>query len=113
MITGRARRRRWSREEKARITAESFEPGANVAAIARANGVSIGLLHYWRRCAREAAEDGPVRFLPLVAEAAASERVGAQDGSLEVELCGARIRVSGAVDRGVLETVLAAVRASA
>jgi hypothetical protein len=32
LIMGEPRRRRWSREEKARITALSFEPGCNVSA---------------------------------------------------------------------------------
>ncbi len=37
-------------EDKARITAASFVPGANIAAVAREHGVSQGLLHYSRRC---------------------------------------------------------------
>ncbi len=44
VITGCERRRRWAPEEKTRITAESLEAGANVAAVARRHGVSIGLL---------------------------------------------------------------------
>ncbi|MCW6511778.1 transposase, partial [Hyphomicrobiales bacterium BP6-180914] len=30
-------------------------PGANVADVARRHGMSLGLLHHWRRLAREAA----------------------------------------------------------
>jgi hypothetical protein len=52
VIIGGNQRRRWSGEDKARITAASFVPGANIAAVAREHGVSQGLLHYWRRCAR-------------------------------------------------------------
>ena len=33
--------RRWAAQEKARITAESFEPGANISAVARRHGVVI------------------------------------------------------------------------
>lgn len=46
VIIGAGRRRRWSPEAKAKITAASFVPGANVAAVAREYGVSQGLLHY-------------------------------------------------------------------
>jgi transposase len=52
VITGAERRRRWSAEEKATITAESLEPGVKVAAVARRHGVSLGLLHSWRRGVR-------------------------------------------------------------
>ena len=54
LITGTTRHLRRSDEERARILAESFEPGANmyIAAVARKNGVNGGLLHYWRRRAR-------------------------------------------------------------
>ena len=52
VITGRQRRRTWSDEEKGRILLESSEPGANISAVARRNGVSRGLLSVWRRAAR-------------------------------------------------------------
>jgi len=56
LITGTARRRRRSDEERARILAESFEPGANVSAIARWCGFRSGLTRgrwrlSWGRCA--------------------------------------------------------------
>jgi transposase len=35
ILTGPGRRRRWSVEEKARIVAETLEPGARVAEVAR------------------------------------------------------------------------------
>jgi hypothetical protein len=42
VITGQSRRRRWTREEKARIIAESLEAGANISEVARRNGVAQG-----------------------------------------------------------------------
>ena len=113
VITGEARRRRWSREEKARITALSFEPDCNVAALAREHGVSIGLLHYWRRVARERMSESEMRFVPLMTSAPAGSAVESADGVIEIVLFGTSIRITGAVDRVALETVLAAVRASA
>ncbi|RWA78925.1 MAG: IS66 family insertion sequence hypothetical protein [Mesorhizobium sp.] len=116
LITGRERRRRWSREEKARITALSFEPGANVSEVARRNGISIGLLHTWRRCARERASSGDdvLRFVPVVTTTA-SERVGgvSRAGDIELELHGTRIRLNGQVDHANLMAVLSTVRATA
>ncbi len=44
VITGRRPRRNWSDEEKARILAESAEPGVNISAVARRWGVNRGLL---------------------------------------------------------------------
>jgi transposase len=52
VITGERRRRSWSEEEKARIVAESADPGANISEVARRNGVNRGLLTMWRRQAR-------------------------------------------------------------
>ena len=52
LITGTTRQLRRSDEERARILAESFEPGANIAAVARRHGVNGGLLHYWRKRAK-------------------------------------------------------------
>jgi hypothetical protein len=49
VITGTARRRRWSVEEKLRILGESCEPGESVSVVARRNGVAPNLLYHWRR----------------------------------------------------------------
>ena len=115
LITGEPKRRRWSTEEKSHITALSFAPDCNVSALARRHGVSIGLLHYWRRMARKREADAKVRFVPLVAAApapTAPER-GDAIGVIEVEIGAATIRIRGRVDRACLEVVLAATRAIA
>jgi transposase len=41
-------RRRWSAEAKTRIIASSFEPGANIAEIARTHGLLPQQLYAWR-----------------------------------------------------------------
>jgi transposase len=53
VITGTARRRRWSVEEKLRILGESYGPGESVSAVARRNGVAPNLLYRWRRLMSE------------------------------------------------------------
>ncbi len=52
VITGVERRRRWSREDRARILAAIAEPGAVVAEIARREDVCTSLVYKWRRAAR-------------------------------------------------------------
>ena len=49
LITGTARRRYWSTEQKLRIIEESFEPEETVSSVARRNGVAPNLLYRWRR----------------------------------------------------------------
>ena len=49
LITGTARRRRWTTEQKLRIIEESFEPGETVSSVARRHGVAPNLLYRWRR----------------------------------------------------------------
>src|SRR5512144_334748 len=53
VITGVARRRRWSVEEKLRIVAESFAGGAPVSVVAQRHGLRSNQLFKWRKLARE------------------------------------------------------------
>jgi transposase len=115
VIIGGDRRRRWSLEEKAIITAASFEPGANIAAVAREHGVSQGLLHYWRRCARERVSDEQeMRFVPVVTRddeqpvARTDERL-----TIRIEVGGACVLIECSVEERALRTVFSALRGSA
>ena len=49
VITSVERRRRWSREEKLRIVAESARPDRTASQVARAHGIAPGQLFTWRR----------------------------------------------------------------
>ncbi|MER8665446.1 transposase [Mesorhizobium sp. M1148] len=49
VITSVGRRRRWSREEKERLVAATFEPGASVSEIARSAGIHVSQLFRWRK----------------------------------------------------------------
>ncbi|MFC5357989.1 IS66-like element accessory protein TnpA [Azospirillum himalayense] len=49
VITGREQRWRWSEAEKARLVAETLEPGAIVAHVDRRHGVAESCLYTWRR----------------------------------------------------------------
>jgi transposase len=53
VITGTARRRRWSTDEKLRIVDETLRTGESISAVARRNGVAPNLLYRWRRLMTE------------------------------------------------------------
>jgi transposase len=53
LITGPARRRVWSTDQKLRIIEESVEPGETVSSTARRHGVAPNLLYRWRRLMSE------------------------------------------------------------
>jgi transposase-like protein len=49
LITGTARRRRWTTGQKLRIIEASCEPGKSVSSVARRHGGAPNLLYRWRR----------------------------------------------------------------
>jgi transposase len=119
LITGTARRRRWTIEEKAAIVAEGTRPGVNVAEVARRFGVNRGLLQTWRRKAiGEASVFVPLRVEGLVATDSNKDRgnsarsmavetdASTRPGSLEIECGGIRVRFSGPVDATALRLVM-------
>ena len=124
IITGIERRRRWRREEKRRIVAETEEPGACFAEVARRHDVSRGLLWNWRSQVRRGAL-GPYptpAFLPVHVTgepmltptavgdpARASAKRHDPDCRIEVTLTnGATIRIGQDVSLAMLRRVLTA-----
>jgi transposase len=117
VLTGPGRRRKWSDEDKARIVAETLEPGAVVAEVARRRQVCPQQVFTWRREMRGIAA-GRLDFVPIVPatsmplpEPAVS--LACSSASIKVELAGAVLRVTPGTDPGLLTTVLRAIRASA
>jgi transposase len=106
VITSVERRRRWSSAEKERLVAATLEPGASVSAIARAAGIHPGQLYGWRRQLRARPRIG---FAPVEIAADAAPGVLADAGAIEIEFaCGARMRISGAVDTAMVSAAVAA-----
>jgi transposase len=111
IITGVERRRRWRLEDKLRIVAELDGPGMSVAAVARRNEISRGLLYHWRRQFRKGAlAERPLQFVPLQivdggVPASSAPAKGA--GVMEIDLGGGRrVRVDRDVDRAALRRVI-------
>src|SRR5258708_27509342 len=75
VITSVERRRRWSREEKLRVVAESAQPSRTTSQVARDHGIAPGQLFIWRR--------------QLLSEAIANGVVG--DGFAAVEIANGRL----------------------
>ena len=122
-VLGIERRRRWGKEEKARIVEETLAPGAVVSEVARRHGVAQSLLFTWRRLARTgepAGRDGSI-LLPVEIDARAPPSTSAaprpsrptmsgrrtRSGVIEIELgSGSRVRVDNDVDADALRRVL-------
>jgi transposase len=130
VLGGPERRRRWRFEDKARLVAQTFEPGVSVCTVARRHGIAPSLLFTWRRQAREgrlggsepaplfvpvAIAPGPTPSVPAGAPLAPPASKAAPDypprrhrtGLIEIELGGGRrLRVDRDVDAQALRRVL-------
>ena len=96
---GERRRRTWSADQKQRIIAESFAPGASVAEEARRYGLNANMLFSWRRRERAVNDVGktvnivPVRVVEVTPTATAT--ASASMGRMEIVLAGASGSLSG------------------
>ena len=121
VLTGPERRRRWTSAEKRGIIEESLQPGASVTAVARRHDVHPNLLHGWRRQARTGAvgtrpsrrgSGDPAAFAAVTVAAEpvlAAPGAAAAPGVIAIEFaCGARLRITGAVDPATASAVVAA-----
>jgi transposase len=115
-------RRRFPPEFKRHLVELTLRPGTLVAGIALAHQLNANQLFKWRRQylqQREARSAPPPPVLlpveivaeriPIAAEPA-PEPQSAPVGTIDIELGGARVRVSDGVDPAVLQTVLTSLR---
>jgi transposase len=114
-----AGRKRWPDDLKARIAAESLEPGAIVTDVGRRHGCRPQQVHDWRRRARLGHLVLPVSadtlsFVPLVSEpslpASTEASVSPEAAVVTVELQGARVEIRGTHGLAVLSDVFIALR---
>lgn len=124
VFTGAGRRRDWSAEDKARIVAESFEPGETVSAVARRHALSPQQLFTWRREIRKAAEAMPA-FVPAVATPEPtfapkrpaprlrSKRRTRQRraAAIEIDVAGVRVTIENGASPATIAAVLGALKA--
>jgi len=100
---GKARRGKWTAEQRRRAVADSRVAGSSVQEVAQRHGVRANLLSAWRRQA------GSVRS-KAVKFAAVKLKEAPAEGLIEIDLLSGRVRVRGIVDGTMLRQVLAAAR---
>jgi transposase len=128
VITGTGRRRRFSRDDKARMVEETLVPGAVVSEVARRHGITPQQLFTWRREARRAATTSadaatPRLFVPAVVQSPLLERATGRGGRkrtdqadralgvVEVEVEGVKIRVGHGADAKMVAALVRALKA--
>jgi transposase len=113
LMSGVERRRSWSDEDRRRILAEAFAPGAVAAAVARRYEVSSGLLYTWRRQARLiASEPGFVRAIVGGTGQEAAVTKPACDPAIVVELPnGVRVNIGASASEKAIAATLKALQA--
>jgi transposase len=121
-IEGKGTRRRHGEAFKRELVERSLQPGASVSALAQEHGINANLLFNWRRlhlrglAAKSAAPQKPellpVMVVPELPPAAAPAAPAARtpNGTIEIEIGGARVRVRGNVDDTSLRSILRALR---
>lgn len=128
VFTEPERRRNWSDETKIAIVAESLAPGINISAVARRHGLNPQQLFGWRRRFRneatamiesaQAGSEPALAFVPAVLDVSGPTPPSAlpppsspPEGTIEVSLGPAMIRIRGAIDPKTLALVFKALRA--
>jgi transposase len=125
------KRRVHSAAFKRALVLRSLQPGASVSAIALEAGINANLLFGWRKAqlagrpapalahvVEQAAVLLPVEIAPtsrsaIAASVPRSAAMPSSNGSIEIEIGAARLRVRGVVDEVALRNVLRALRESA
>ena len=118
VITGVGRRRKWPDDFKAKVVAESLEPGVVISQVARRHGLTPQQLFGWRNQMRSAAPStetsqfAPVVVAPEAVVTPMKPDAGEDRGLIEIVLKTAVIRVRVAVTEEALTSVLRAVKAT-
>jgi transposase len=116
--------RRWrSVAEKRRIVQLTFEPGASVALVARANGVNANQVFKWRRALERGELADPAEastsLLPVTLSASCETAIETREakqqptagGAIHIELPGlAMISVECGADAALLRSILESLR---
>ncbi len=112
IITGRARRRRWSLEETAQLVAEAFAPGALISHVARRHDVAESCLYAWRKQLNGCAKAEPGHDTPLLIPVTlpAPEAGAGADGAVVTLPDATRLELSAGYPAHTLQTLIAALR---
>ncbi|MGH6949419.1 MAG: IS66-like element accessory protein TnpA [Vitreimonas sp.] len=120
ILTGGGARQRWPEAMKAKLVAESLQPGVGVAELARRHGARASQIHLWRKDAREGRlvlPAAPTTFAEAVIAPPPllpppSRRVQPKTGaaSIEIEAPKIAIRVRDGADANVVAAIIRALK---
>ena len=115
MLDGLRPRRRWTIEQKRRITQESFASGASVSRVAQRHALNANQLFQWRKKYREGRLGSRVtpKLLPVTItdeRLAETDKVGSASpvplGTIEIRLPRGTVHVTGRVELQTLRTAI-------
>jgi len=114
VMSGVERRRRWSREAKLRILAETDQPGVRIGDVARRHDIYPAQIRLWRHTF---GHFSAATFLPvqLVEEKCSEQAPVASPASVAVEILlrdGRSLKVPADLDRRLLTSLIACVEAA-
>lgn len=92
------KRRSYSRAEKARLVAETLQPGARTADVARRHGIHPQVLYVWQRLARQGelalqGDDAPMFAAVLAPEPTPCSGASEAERGVMIEIGDIRLRV--------------------
>lgn len=105
-------RKRWSDDQKREIVAEAIASG-EVTSVARRHGANPSMVFGWRkRLLEEQRPPAPFAFMPVALPTATqSTHVATETPTIDLAFaCGARSRVTGAVDADLVAGIVKALR---
>jgi transposase len=114
LLTGPERHRRWREEERQKILAAAFAPGASVAEVARQYDVATSLIYKWRQQALSV-NSGVPSFTPAVVvdePASPGGKAASEDRApISVELGdGTRVTIGATAPASLVTATLRALR---
>lgn len=120
IISAKEPRRRWSEDEKRRLVAAAFSPGAVVSHVAREHGVATSCLFLWRKRFaepwREVPPEAP-RLIPVMVDAAPMPSadlvtVSGPHSAVITWADGMRLEVPAGYPAAALKTLIGALRSA-
>lgn len=111
-------RKRWSEDQKREIVAETIAAG-EVTGVARRHGANPSMVFGWRKrflAEQRTCETQPPAFMPIALAPPAPAERPASNGACDtptIDLafaCGARLRVTGAVDPELVAGIVKALK---
>ena len=112
LLTGPERRRRWNEEDRCRILAAAFSPGAVVADVSRRFDIATSLIYKWRRAYLTPSGFAPAVVVDAPALSAPEPMIPEPQGpSILVELSnGTRVSISASAPASLVTAALRALR---